>query len=576
MIRPGIRRLLRLPIRGRGSLAAEVEEEIRLHLSLRAEAMMRSGMPPEQAHAEALRRFGDLEEGRRQMRRTATRRARTMNGREWLATLWQDVRYGARQLRRNPGFTATAVLALGLGIGANTAIFSFVDALMLRPPAHVAAPDELVRIYTSGFSGELYGGSSYPDFLDFRSRLRGSADLAAFAGSTMTLDAGEQVESVPAEFVTTNYFSVLGIDPAAGRLMLPAGSRVEGDDAVAVISHSLWQRAFGGDAGVAGRVVRLNGSPLTIVGVAPQGFAGPGGRSPADAWIPIGQAPALRPSSSGGDILEQRSSRWLGIMGRPLSGVRPEAVAARVESIGAALYEQYPDEWSDVREVSRQVSTIAGRSTWLSPAAHGAITNFAALLMALVGLVLLIACANVANLLLARATKRRQELAVRLAIGAERGRIVRQLTTESCLLAAAAGIVGVVLALGTMGVLNGVGEALPFGGSVEVSLDGRVLVFAVAISLIAATLFGLLPALITARRDPAPVLRNEGANAGRGSGALRAGLVTGQVAICVVLLVCASLLVRSLRNAVDTELGFQPSGVLLVPLTAMPPQYTEA
>ncbi|MQA89226.1 MAG: FtsX-like permease family protein [Gemmatimonas sp.] len=584
MIRPGIRRILGIPVRGRGSLADHVDEEIRLHLELRRAELIERGWVPDAAEREARRRFGDLEESRRVMRRMANWRTRRMNAREWLATFRQDIRYGARQLRRSPGFAAASVLALALGIGANTAIFSFVDGLLLRPPAHVDEPERLVRVYTSDFSGPLYGASSYPDYVDFSEGLGSAAELAAIASAPpMPLVTGDEAELVAVEYATPNYFSLLGVDPVVGRLFVP-GSATEWVAEI-VLGYDLWRRSFGGRAGVVGEIVRVNGQSLTVVGVAPRGFGGPGGREPADAYVPIGVLPAIRSGVTGplqggastpaaDSFFGRRGSRGLAIVGRLPPGVTADVVSSRLEAIGAALFADDPGAWTDVRDSPRRVTTIGGRQAWLSPSVHRSMIGFAGVLMGLVGLVLLIACANVANLLLARGTTRRREVAVRLAMGAGRGRLVRQFFTESLLLAGAGGTIGMILAVSVTSVLRRVGQALPINAAFDVRLDLRVLLFAVGVSIFAGIVFGLLPAVATARRDAVSTLKGEGLASGRESSTLRAGLVAGQVAICVVLLICASLLVRSLRNAFDTGLGFEAARVLLVPLAVPAPGYT--
>lgn len=397
MIRPRFRRLLRVRGRKRDVLARELDEEVRLHIELRAEALVRKGWAPGDAAVEARRRFGTLEE-EAAVRRSASRTAQRINTREWLGTLWQDIRYGARQLARSPGFAIAAVLALGLGIGANTAMFSFVDGLLLRPPPHVVEPDRLVRIYTSDFSGPPYGSSSFPDFLDFRDRLADAADLAAFDPTSMTMDAGGEVERIRIEYATSNYFDLLGVRAAAGRLFQASDS--ESDAApVVVLSYDLWQRVYGGSSAFMGDGLRLNGQPVTAVGVAPRGFAGPGGREPADAYVPVTNMPLLERVSSDANPLVRRTSRGRQIVGRLAPGVEVAAVASQLSSIAAALHSAYPAAWTDVSDSPRRVTTLAGRQTWLSPSDYGRVRILAGLLMGIVVLVLLIACANVANLL---------------------------------------------------------------------------------------------------------------------------------------------------------------------------------
>ena len=458
-------------------------------------------------------------------------------------TLKQDLRYGARLLERSPGVTATIVFTLALAIGANAAIFSLVEAVLLRM-LPVREPHSLVIVRALSRQGSR-DWFSHTDYEWLRDHNRAFSAVSASASWKMTLDGGDHKERVTAELVSGNYFALLGVEPAAGRTIT-----VDDDDQgrlIAVLSHAYWQRSFAGRDDALGRNLRVDGASLTIVGVAPPGFEGEFAGNPPDFWIPLGAQPAL--SAGGGSTLHTRNVSWLDVMAR----LRPGVTAAQAQAAMQPLLESLR---ADLRVDSQ--NDYLGAIT-IEPGGGGlsSVRDYYAqplrLLMALVAVVLLIACANVANLLVAQSAARRREFAVRLAIGAGRARVVRQLVTESFLLVAMASIAGLALADGIVRMLLAVSAVQ----GLEVHLNLSVLAFTVATSSAAAVTFGLAPALQCNRIDPWPTLKD--GNTGTGPGARFSPsrlLVVAQTALSLVLVIASGLLLRTLLNLKAIDPGF--------------------
>jgi putative ABC transport system permease protein len=471
-----------------------------------------------------------------------------------MQTLIQDLRYGARMLVKNPGLTMIAAITLALGIGANTTIFSIINGLALRPIAGVKEPERLVAVYTSDYSSGLYGSSSYPDYADFRDQADVFSGLAAYRGATLTLTGGDEAERLRGAYVTGNYFDTLGIEARAGR-MLRADDAMPGAAPVVIISHGLWQRRFGGDANVVGRAIALDRRAYTIIGVAPESFRGLRLGAPPEFWLPMSI------ESAGG-----RGNRGLAITGRLKPGLSLEQAQSQIATIGARLAIAYPEtNLGTLAAPNEPRPMTVVRESLIPPQGLQYAWTVFGLLLAVVGLVLLIACANVANLLLARASARRREIAVRLAIGASRWLLVRQLLTESLLLALLGGGGGLILALWCSGLLP---AFLPPGeaGGLDVSLDWRVLVFTLAASLLTGLLFGLAPALASSRPDLVTALK-DGADSRAGRRiTLRYALVVTQVALSLTLLIGAGLFLRSLSRALAFDPGFASQNLLIASL----------
>ena len=525
----------------------ELDEEVETHLEMRAAELRDQGVDPGAARAAARREFGGVEQ--------VKERYRDRRGIPWLEGLAKDARYGLRGLGRNPAFTLAAVLSLALGIGANTAIFSFVDALMLRM-LPVDKPEQLVYLYRSGGWGK--GFASYPLYLEFRKHTdlfdgvfaRSSAAKVRFAAGH-----SDSVEYVRREFVTGNYFPVLGVKPAIGRLFQDEDNRTPQGHPLVVLSYDFWRNRLAQDPAVLGRVLNVDEQPLTVIGVAPPGFHGMEVDSHADLWVP---AMMFR-----GQVMEP-GMHWVWIMARR----RPEIPSGRVQAAASTIMQQYlmsvygarhdafgkfaMEQKIEVRDAGVGISML--REAFAKPLT---------ILMAAVAMVLLIACANVASLLIARGAVRRREIALRFSLGATRSRLVRQWLIESLLLALAGSVLGLAFAVwGDRYMLL----FLPPGAGArfDVVPDAAVLGFTLGISILSALLFGLAPALRATSLDPSAALKDGGSRqTGRGARAgFRKALVVAQVALSVILVAAAGLFVHSLADLRAINPGFVAQNVV--------------
>jgi predicted permease len=479
-----------------------------------------------------------------------------------MTLLWKDLCYAARILARSPGFTLVVVLSLALGIGANTAIFAIVNAYFLRPMP-VEQPDRLVAIYTNSRSGHEIGGFSYPDLLDYRKAETGLSDLMGYTGLPLSVTDGEKPELIWGQIVTGNYFSGMGVHPIFGRGFLPDEDRAPGKKPVCVLNYNFWRRRFQSDAKAVGKTIRINGHPFTVVGVAPRGFIGATLlQFVPDVWVPVMMQQTIVPNY--GNFLEGRANRWLELRGRLKTGISQEKAQAAMNVVARRLAAEYPQTNANLR-----VGIIPG-GTRTQPyfVANGIISATTATLFGVVGLVLLIACSNVANLMLARATSRAREMAIRVAVGASRARLVRQLLTESVLLSLLGAVIGIFLALWFNDLLKGLYPTLDYQTAdldYESRPDPRVYLFCFLLSLVTAVLFGLAPALRASKIDQAAAMKGESAMPLSGIRGLNRGnaLVTVQVALSCVLLICGVLFLRSLQFARNVNAGFDRTGVQL-------------
>ncbi|HEX6973326.1 MAG TPA: ABC transporter permease, partial [Vicinamibacterales bacterium] len=472
-----------------------------------------------------------------------------------------DLRYGLRMLAKSRGFTAVAALSLALGIGANTAIFSIVNAVLLKP-LPVREPERLASVFVTDQRNPGNLPLSDFNFRDLRDQNQVFDGMAAFNFAQVNRAAGSESEQVQAQVVTANYFSVLGVQPALGRGFLP--DEDQRAVPVVVLSHGFWERSLGKDPAIVGKTITLNRTPFTIVGVAPSGFTGVFlGAGPA-LWVPTAMHDVVQP---GFTFYNQRRGSFLFTFGRLKPGVTVEQARANVAAIFAQLEQAYPND-----NKGRSAGAVSLLDARLNPNGQGGaqVVQISAILMTVVGIVLLIACANIANLLLARATKRRREIAIRLALGAKRARLVRQLLTESVLLSIIGATLGVLLAYWSVDAIAAARLPLPLPVGEGLALDGRVLAFTATLAIATGLLFGIAPAIQASRPDVVPVLKNESVPTGAvRTGAmrffnLRQALVVVQVALSLVALLAAGLFLRSLRSAQQIDPGFQTKGVLIL------------
>ena len=466
----------------------------------------------------------------------------------------RDLRHAARALRASPGLVALATLSLALGIGANVTVFAWARAVLLEPFSGVPGQDRLVKALQTDRNEEFIS-FSYPDYRDLRDRSTTLAGLAAVRNVPVTLAADGRSERVWAQLVSGNFFEVLGVEAQAGRTLTPADDRFPNAQAVVVLGHALWQRRFGGDPGVVGRTVLLNTRPYTVLGVTPPRFRGAGTGIAYDAWVPMMMQEHVE---AGGSRLETRGHRWLDVYARLAPGKSREEAEAELTVLSARIAAENERE-----SLGRGVALFP---LWRAPRSGAAILGPVILLLAAVSaIVLLLACANLASLLLARGVGRRREIAIRLWLGARRSQVVRELLAESLLLALGGGAAGVVVASSAIGLLEAWVPPTGFPVALGARLDGAVIVFAVGVAVLTALAFGLAPALHSVRSETADALRDESAGVvgGRGRNRLRSGLVVLQVALSVVLLVAAGLFLRTLQRLQSADLGFEPRGVLV-------------
>ena len=545
-------------------VASDVDEELRFHLEQKTAALVDQGMDPDTARREAVRQFGAIGEVRALCRELGQSRVRGVERREYWSGWWQDLRDAIRSLRKAPIVTGVAVVSIALGVGANTAVFSIFDKLLLRQ-LPVDDPERIVRVATQGFYyGSTYGTGrelSYSVYVELRDNNGVFEDMFALFPFAAAVNDGGRTEMARSELVSGNYFGALGIRAVRGRVIGPGEDRVPGGHPVAVISHAYWQQRFGADPHIVGRTLLIRSQPITIIGVVEPRFEGLSLTSRAQVFVPLTMEAHVMQTAP---KLPDRGLRWLKVYARLKPDVTPEQAQASLEPFYRSIRE---DDVSDARFAK---AAAAAKSRFLSenrlavvPAAEGFTPLRAQLrrplqmLMATVFGVLLIACANVANLLLARGAARQTDIALRLSLGATRGRIVRQLLVESVVLALAGGLAGVLLAIGGVNLLLAYFADPEAGTFIHATPDVRVLAFTLAVSVATGVLFGIGPAFQSTKPALAPTLKDRAASVLSGGQArVRKALVISQVTLSLVLLIAAGLFVRNLTQLMHVELGF--------------------
>ncbi|HXQ98423.1 MAG TPA: ABC transporter permease [Candidatus Limnocylindrales bacterium] len=484
-----------------------------------------------------------------------------------MTNIWQDVRYGLRVLLKAPGFTVIAILTLGLGIGANSTIFSWINATLLNPIPGMSRATEVVAIVDGG-PGQN-NSLSYPDFKDLRAANHSFTDITAFSLWPVGLSGQGKPEREWGTVVTANYFDVLGVRPILGRGFLPSEDSAAKGVAVAVISYRLWKNHFGGDLSIIGTVAHINAHPFTIVGVAPPVFQGSYTGLRAEIWMPVAMVPALIPEND--NRLEDRGSGWMQAVGRLRPGVDRLQAQAEMTALAEQIAHQFPDSHKGKAQMTLY-------PLWRAP--NGANSFFSILLpmlMALAGVVLLLACANIANLLIAKSVSRQKEIAIRLSLGASRLRLVRQLLAENFILALAGGALALAITVWTARSFMDFAPVSDLPVWISVRVDRNVFLATLGISILTCGLFGILPALRASSLNPTSVLKDEsgGMAGGRRKMWISSGLAVVQISLSLLLLVSAGLFIRSFRAEQNYNPGFNSQNVLLLSYDLFPAGYTK-
>jgi predicted permease len=536
----------------RRDIGAEVDDEIAFHVDARAEELISAGAPRDEARARALAEFGDIDRARRTLRDLDERHARSTARREVFADLWQDVRVAARSLARAPGFVAVVTLTLALGIGLNSAVYSIVDAYLFRP-LPVPNGKELVVLAESNEALAAPHEVSYPDYLDFRRDTSLFADLAAYANDQVNMSGAHGARRLMVQNTTANFFTMLGVRPAVGRLFQPGDDDGELAHPYIVLSYALWQSHFAGDPAVVGDTIRINNRLATIIGVTPAGFEGTDALLAIDAFAPINQTWP----SYGASLLDRGGSSF-NLIGRLHRGLSLSAARAAVAAKTAALAREYP-------ATNRGITMHLVPETRARPnvAISANVPVIAAAFMSLVLLVLVVASANVASLLLARATARLREQAIRSALGASRWRLSRHAMIECLLLALLGGAGALALAAVAVRALATVRIAADIPLHWRIAVDGRVIAFTLAIVVGTAMLAAIAPVLATRRTDLTDLLKAGARGMSAGHQRIRGVLVVSQLAVCVTIVVCAALFARSASNAARIDPGFRTDHILM-------------
>jgi predicted permease len=524
----------------RSEMERELDEELRHHIEQQTEQNIRLGMNPEEARCAARKAFGGVEQ--------AKERSRDARGVRWLEDLWHDLRFGARMLLKKPGFTLIALLTLALGIGANTAIFSIVNGVLLKPLPY-EQPDQLVQLWEAPRVGAL-GAASPGAFLDWKEQSTSFESLSLLHNTDLNLTGEGEPERISGVKMSAGGLQILRARPMLGRVFAPDEDQ-PGREKVIVLTHRLWQRRFGGDTNIVGRSIQLSDQGYTVIGVLPPGF------------LPWDEPEFIIPSSVASEDANRRDAHWLNVFGRLKPGLTVEQARAEVNALSARLKPLYPAYKKNF------VVNIAPMQELMT----GDIKPILLLLLGAVGFVLLIACANIANLLLARALARQREMAIRAALGASRWRVIRQLLTESVLLALTGALLGLLLAFWSVDALSHLtGVHLP--RAQEVGLDLRVLGFALCVSLLSGLAFGLAPAVQASKPDLNETLKERGRGSqGSARNGVRSSLIVSEVALALILLIGAGLLLNSFFRLTNVPPGVNPKNALTMQISLPDKKY---
>jgi len=531
----------------------EMDEELRFHVEMETKKNVARGMSPTEARRRALMAFGGVDRFKE--------KAREERGVKLVEDLVRDLRFAARTLRKSPAVVVVTVLSLGLGIGASATVFSLAKALVWGDAGPLGEPERIVAVYPSEDDGGLYGEASFPDYLDVKAGATALEAVAAHRMGVLTVgDAGSRDRMI-VELVTGEYFPVLGVTPALGRAFLPEESVVGQADRLMVLSYRAWQERFGGDRSVLGQVLELDGEPYTVIGVAPKGLLARYMNIDVDGWVPLGVPGGIYRVSTGS--LTDRKSRQFFMLGRLAPGRTLEEAQAEMSLLAGRFRQEHPDDWADSRGEPRVITVVSEADSRIPPNVRLALLGTAALILGGALIILLLACTNVASLLLARAHGRRWEMAVRASLGAGRGRLFRMLLAESVVLSLGGGALGLGLARVASRYLRAIPLPMDVPLRFHTELDTSVLLFTLVLALGASLLAGVGPALRGARTPVSPILkRDAGGVSGRGRRiTLRSLLVVGQVAAATFFVVGAGLALRSVQASTSYDVGLNPQDV---------------
>jgi len=516
----------------------DLQDEMREHIRQRAEHLIASGVPEEQAARRARIEFGSPE--------SAKENCREAHGLRWPVELLQDLKYGLRVLSHSRGFAAIAIISVALGVGANAVVFSAINALLLRP-FPIPEPE---RIYSVNRNNNP--SNSFPNYREIRDRNQIFDGLFAYRVAPMSLENGENAQRLWGYLVTGNYFETLQVHPVLGRFFGPAEDVHENASPYAVLSYDCWRKRFGGDPAVAGKTIRINSGVYTVLGVAPRGFHGSEAFYWPEIWLPM----MMQPQIEGRSWINERNEYDAWIAGRLKHGVTTEQADANLRLIAASLVRQYSG--------NEGIQLTVSRAGFLGSMGRDPLQAFAGGVMLLAALVLLAACANLASMVSARVADRQREFAVRLSIGAGRGRLLRQLLAESALLSVLGGAAGFALAAGVLHFINLWKAPLDFPAAFQIPVDWRVFGFAFGIALVTGLMFGIIPARVVWKTDPNQGLRGAMANSSSRRWALRDLLLAAQVSLCCLLVTASLVSLRGMLRSLQMPLGFQPQSVAIL------------